>query len=328
MCIFIPWALTITSFACLVLIATSGWGSKGTLNDLYFFKANFTELDIMAPNLPSDDLTAALKYSAESNKLARVYEVHLYNFCERNSAERVVTYCSPKMGNYHFDPVKIWSLDSADTSTMKKEGEIKLLGEVAQKALDAYRGGALLMFISYQISFWATLATILAGMLAVYSRLGSFLTWLLSIISSVSTLAAVVVSTVTFSAFVGAMNKLLNPYNVHLTVGKQTLVLAWLAVLFGWAGTSFWLFSACCCSGRNNPHHRSNKGGLWSSKPSNYGRSGRVLVEKTGGSYQGVSNPFLAEDKEPLVTEYERPAVLGHSRQPSGKFEPLRHRDM
>lgn len=181
-CIFIPWALTITSFACLVLIATSGWGSKGTLNDLYFFKANFTELDIMAPNLPSDDLTAALKYSAESNKLARVYEVHLYNFCERNSAERVVTYCSPKMGNYHFDPVKIWSLDSADTSTMKKEGEIKLLGEVAQKALDAYRGGALLMFISYQISFWATLATILAGMLAVYSRLGSFLTWLLSIV--------------------------------------------------------------------------------------------------------------------------------------------------
>lgn len=181
-CIFIPWALTITSFACLVLIATSGWGSKGTLNDLYFFKANFTELDITAPNLPSDDLTAALKYSAESNKLARVYEVHLYNFCERNSAERVVTYCSPKMGNYHFDPVKIWSLDSADTSTMKKEGETKLLGEVAQKALDAYRRGAFLMFISYQISFWATLATILAGMLAVYSRLGSFLTWLLSIV--------------------------------------------------------------------------------------------------------------------------------------------------
>jgi hypothetical protein len=193
-CIFTPWALTIASFACLVLITIPEWGSKGILSDLYLFKANFTELDIMAPNLPSDDLTAALKYSAESNKLARVYEVHLYNFCERNSADSIVTYCSPKMANYHFDPITIWSLDSANTDTMPtntgagqhsamtKEDEIKLLGEVAQKALDAYRGGALLMFISYQISFWATLATILSGMLAVYSRFGSFLTWLLSIV--------------------------------------------------------------------------------------------------------------------------------------------------
>jgi hypothetical protein len=135
------------------------------------------------------------------------------------------------------------------------------------------------------------------------------------------------ISTVTFSAFVGAMNEILHPYIVHLTLGTQALVLAWLAVLFGWAGTFFWLFSACCCSGHNNPHHRSNKGGLWSSKPSDYGRGSCVLVEKKGGSYEGVSNPFLAEGKESLVTEYERPAVLSHSRQPSGKFEPLRHRD-
>ncbi len=179
-CIFTPWALTIASFACLVLI--SGSGSKGILSDLYFFKANFTKLDIMAPNLPSDDLTAALKHSAESNKLARVYEIHLYNFCERNSPDPVVTYCSPNMGDYHFDPITIWSLDSANTNTMTKEDEIKLLGEVGQKALDTYRGRALLMFISYQISFWATLVTILSGMLAVYSRFGSFLTWLLCIV--------------------------------------------------------------------------------------------------------------------------------------------------
>ena len=154
MCIFTPWALTIASFVCLVLITIPGWGLKGTLSDdLYFFKANFTELDIMAPNLPNDDLTAALKDSTESNKLARVYEVHLYNFCERNHAERVVTYCSPKMGDYHFDPITIWSLVmptnivAGQHSAMTKEDEIKLLGEVAQKALDAYRGRALPMFI-------------------------------------------------------------------------------------------------------------------------------------------------------------------------------------
>ena len=123
------------------------------------------------------------------------------------------------------------------------------------------------------------------------------------------------------------MNDILNPYHVRLTVGKQAFVLAWLAVLFSWAATSFWLFTACCCSGHNNPHHRSNKGGLWSSKPSNYGRGSRVLVEKTGGSYEGGPTQFVDEDKQPLVTVYESPTVLSHSREPSGKFEPFRHRD-
>ena len=78
------------------------------------------------------------------------------------------------------------------------------------------------------------------------------------------------------------MNQTLNPYRVHLTVGTQALGVAWLAVLLGLASTTFWLFSACCCSGRNNPHHRSNKGGLWSSRPSDYGRGGRVLAEEDG----------------------------------------------
>ncbi|KAK5704506.1 hypothetical protein LTR17_021814 [Elasticomyces elasticus] len=147
--------------------------------------------------------------------------------------------------------------------------------------------------------------------------------WLLSIVASLSTFAAVVTSTAIFSAFVGSMNEILKPYKVHLSVGTQALALVWFAVLFSWAGTAFWLFSACCCAGRNNPHHRSNKDGLWSSKSSN-GRHSGLRALKTGSSYEGVStNPFMAEDKEPLVTKYERPAM--HSREPSSKFEPLRH---
>lgn len=182
-CIFTPWVLTIASLACLVLITVPGWSSKGILSDLYLFKANFTELNVMAPNLPSKDLTAALQDSAVNNKLARVYEVHLYNFCERNKVDKVVTWCSPKMANYHFDPLPIWSLNTARKhDAMTKEDEIKLLGEKGQKALDAYHAAALPLFISYQVSYWATLVTILCGISAVFSRWGSFATWLLSIV--------------------------------------------------------------------------------------------------------------------------------------------------
>lgn len=74
------------------------------------------------------------------------------------------------------------NMGAGQQSAMTKQDEIKLLGDKAQQALDAYRGRALPMFIFYQISFWATLATILSGMLAVFSRFGSFMTWLLSFV--------------------------------------------------------------------------------------------------------------------------------------------------
>ena len=180
-CIFTPWVLTIASFVCIVLITISGWGSKGTVSGLHFFKANFTELDVTASNLPSDELTAALKQSAESNQLARVYEIHLWNFCERNTNERVVTWCSPKMKDYFFDPIMTWGLDSAQQN-MTGDEEGKILGKAAQETLDTYRGAGFWLFIAYEIALWASLTTILCGFLAIFSRIGSFLTWLFSIV--------------------------------------------------------------------------------------------------------------------------------------------------
>ena len=98
-------------------------------------------------------------------------------------------------------------------------------------------------------------------------------------------------------------------------------MITWLSVVFSWAGTLFWLFSICCCSGRSNPHHRSNKGGLWNAEQKGMGYGGRGMrVEKTGG-YAPVASPFLghaedeAGDRVPL-TSYP---------QPSGSYEPYRH---
>jgi hypothetical protein len=113
-------------------------------------------------------------------------------------------------------------------------------------------------------------------------------------------------------------------------MGTHALAVTWLAVLFSWAATLFWLFSVCCCSGRSNPHHKSNKGGLWSAEPkgqgyNNSGRGRGMKVEKTGGGYERVASPFLGghdSDRVPL-TDY--PQAQGHGRQQSGPFEPFRH---
>jgi len=60
--------------------------------------------------------------------------------------------------------------------------ENELLGKSGKEALDAYRHVAKWMFIAYEISFWTTLATLICSILAVFSRWGSFLTWILSIV--------------------------------------------------------------------------------------------------------------------------------------------------
>jgi len=274
----------------------------------------------------------------------------------------------------YFDPVAVWGLNSTDptatttatpTSTasnviesgishLKNSTEAledKVLGSSAKKAMDAYRKVAKWMFIAYEVSFWSTLATIIVSILAIFSRWGSFLTWILSIVrpappstlraptntlfqaSSVFTFGAVLTSTVLFGALTGAMQTLLHPYGIKLSMGTHALAVTWLAVLFSWAATLFWLFSVCCCSGRSNPHHKSNKGGLWAAEPkgqgyNNSGRGRGMKVEKTGGGYERVASPFLGgggghdSDRVPL-NDY--PQASGRGRQQSGPFEPFRH---
>jgi len=147
----------------------------------------------------------------------------------------------------------------------------------------------------------------------------------------------VLTSTILFGALVGTLQTLLHPYGIKLVLGGHALTIAWLAVAFSWAATLFWLFSVCCCSGRDNPHHRSNKGGLWAAEPKGQGYGGGrgrgLRVEKTGGGYERVGSPFVgggghdAErygDQVPLQSYPQQQA--GHSRgQSTGGFEPFRH---
>ena len=54
--------------------------------------------------------------------------------------------------------------------------------QLMKEALEAYRKIGKAMFYLYAVSFWATLATIVAGILAVCSRWGSLLTWILAFV--------------------------------------------------------------------------------------------------------------------------------------------------
>lgn len=156
---------------------------------------------------------------------------------------------------------------------------------------------------------------------------------IISQVSSVFTFAAVLTSTVLFSVLVTALNKVLKDYGISLSTTRETMIVGWLAVLFSFGGLFFWLFSICCCSGRSNPHHKSNKGGLWNAEPKGQGygdfasRGRGLQVEKTGGGYERVASPYVGahEDQVPL-NDYAQPIGYARPQQhQSVGLEPYRH---
>lgn len=346
-CIFTPMALTIASFICLILVEISG-SNTHMLNDLHFFEANLTNLTVPSSS-DNSVLSTAIDLVKSDGTLSNIYQVHLWNYCNGTS-NATLDACSKRKSEFVFDPLTVWGLtisNSSATSTSSSDNAVEsainsvknnvedyeddLLGDSATKALDAYRKVAKWMFIAYQISFWTTLATIVVGILAIFSRWGSLLTWILAFVSSFFTIAAVLTSTILFAVLVSALNEALKDYGIKLTLGHHVLVVSWLAVAFSWGATLFWLFSVCCCSGRSNPHHRSNKGGLWNAEPKGqgYGDNGRgrgLKVEKTGGGYERVASPYIGghhDDQVPLHDYGAQPA--GFNPHQGAGYEPYRH---
>ena len=111
--------------------------------------------------------------------------------------------CSGRTAGFTFDFIDTWGLNNTSAATDSSDNnsnnvieneannlkdkteqlENNLLGSTARKALEAYSKIGKAMFYLYAVSFWATLATIVAGILAVCSRWGSLLTWILAFVS-------------------------------------------------------------------------------------------------------------------------------------------------
>lgn len=275
-CIFTPWLLTVASFICILLIEVSGW-NRNILPDYYFMKVNFTDLSVSGASNLANTTTLTTSLREVQGDLANIYELHLWNWCESGIFNDTIQQCSPRTAGFTFDFINTWGLNDTTVASNVNSGDLSnnelqnsvddikdkteqlendLLGSTARKALQAYRKIGKAMFYLYAVSFWATLATLVAGLLAICSRWGSLLTWILAFGSSVVNTAAVAISTALYIALTEGLKGVLNDYDVSVTLGRNAMVVTWLSVVFGWAATLFWLFSICCCSGSSNPHHR------------------------------------------------------------------------
>ncbi|KAK4694887.1 hypothetical protein P7C71_g2763, partial [Lecanoromycetidae sp. Uapishka_2] len=258
-CIFTPMALTIASLVCLIIVGLGGTNKGNTsFNNLYFFRANTSDISIDPSliNLPSNALTDKIDNltSGTVNSVLDIkdfYHVHLWNYCDgdfkSNSSGGVsddVTFCSPHTNEFWFNPVEVWGLNNT--------GVDQFFSTELRDGLNTYHTVAKWMFIAYLVALISTIVEILVGFLALFSRLGSVATTIVSTVSTFFTIAFALTSTILYATLTGTFNSALEKYNIHGSLGHSIYITIWLAVAFSLASGLFWLFSSCCCSGRSD----------------------------------------------------------------------------
>lgn len=202
-CIFTPMALTIASFVCILLINLGGYSkSSSTLNELHFFEVDFSNFSSSSGS--SSELSVVLEAAVADGIIADFYQIHLWNYCKGNesstNSSSEVTWCSGRQTSFWFNPLEVWDLESVLNSTASSTSsseassiisslssnitalEDELIDKSARDALKTYKKVSKWMFAAYFASLWFLLATVVFGVLAIFSRWFSFITWILSIV--------------------------------------------------------------------------------------------------------------------------------------------------
>ena len=315
-------AFTIASLVCLIIVGLGGTNkNNSTYNSLYFFRANTSDINVDPSiiNLPSNELTdkiigeqsGAVKTALD---IKDFYHVSLWNYCSgdfsTNSTGGVhdrVTYCSPRQNQFWFNPVEVWGLNNT--------GVDQFISDELRNGLDTYKTVAKWMFICYLVALIATVVEILVGFLALFSRLGSLVTTIVSTVSSLFIIAFALTATILYSTLAGIFNTALNKYNIRGSLGRNIYVAIWLGVAFSCAAGLFWLFSSCCCSGRSDRIKGYDNNGKSS------GRGFRA--KETPYNYERMGSPINGGMPNNEAKKGYGMGNLGQQRQTA--YEPFRH---
>lgn len=211
-CVFTPMALTIASLVCIILINLGGYSKHSdTLNDLSFFELDFSNLTTSSTS--STELALVLDAAKSSGDIADFYQIHLWNYCTGNETDstsssnstKKVSSCSARKTNFWFDPLSVFNIEKVLNDTTSSitgttgtsasaliEGltgqnttalEDEFLDKSTRDALKTYKAVSKWMFIAYFVSLWLLLATVVFGVLAIFTRWFAFLTWIISLVS-------------------------------------------------------------------------------------------------------------------------------------------------
>lgn len=281
-CIFTPYLLSIASLICIILVG-SGCTRTGswTLDHLYFFRFNLEHMSASAVNtqqvqtLLNQANLPAIGVNQVQNAVSQIqhgvnvkdfYSVGLWGYCDgyiTNNTVYHTNWCSQPKAEFYFNPLRVWGLDN---SAMKSQ-----LPSGYNNAMKMYRDASKWMFIAYILSFVTTILELIVGFSAIFSRWGSCATTLISTAAFCFTAAASITATVLFTILKASVEGPLKPYGIRGYMGARMFATTWLAVVFALGASIFWMFSSCCCSGRDSDNRDSFAG---EKSPYDYGPLG------------------------------------------------------
>jgi len=290
-CIFTPMALTIASLVCLIIAGLGGTNQSNSFyNTLYFFRANTSDINVDPSllSLPSNALTDQIinqttSVAKTALNISDFYHVSLWNYCSGSFGSNStggtsdnVNFCSPHETYFWFNPVDVWNLNNTATD--------QFFSSELKAGLNTYRITAKWMAICYIVAVISTIVEILVGFTALFSRLGSLATTIISSVSSLFTIAFALTATILYATLTGTFNTALQKYNIQGSLGHAIYVTVWLAVAFSFGSGFFWLISSCCCSGRSDKikGYNDNEGGY-----------GRRKFQDAPHQYQRVESPLM-----------------------------------
>ncbi|KAJ6044061.1 hypothetical protein N7460_005416 [Penicillium canescens] len=331
-CIFTPYVLTIASLICIIMVGLGCTNaSSSTLNNLYFLRLDISNItassettteienalrDAGITSVTVDDLTSAIETIENESGLADYYDIGLWGYCEGDisGSKKNITSCSKPKAEFYFDPLSLFGLENTNAASA--------LGTDAKKIMNVYKAVSKWMFIAYLVAFIATCAQILVGIFAICSRWGSCVTTMVSIVAFLFTLGASLTSTIMFSIAKGSLGTAARAYGVKVSMGTNIYAATWLAVVFSLAGTLFWMFSTCCCSGRS-PYGHKNRGNA----------RGSVTAEKAPYTYEPIGAGHPPFGSQPYAqghnTAYPPPPAhhndIPMTNQRQNAYEPFRH---
>ncbi|KAJ5774228.1 Actin cortical patch SUR7/pH-response regulator PalI [Penicillium paradoxum] len=336
-CIFTPYVLTIISILCIILVGLgSTRSSSDTLNDLYFVRFDLSNIttgsetlskieDILKKaditSVKADEIENTIKKFQDNADIADFYGIGLWGNCKGNSTKGKfdVSSCTEPKAQYYFNPSEILGLSDEQ---LEKE-----LGSGFKKTMNVYKAVSKWMFIAYVIAFIATAAQLLVGVVAIFSRWGSCVTTIISLVAFLFTLAASLTSTIMFSIAKGSLGTPLKLYGIKLIMGKNMFAATWLAVVFSFAATLFWTFSTCCCSGRSPYGHkdRDHDSVPAEKAPYNYDPVGAAHPPPFSSQPNALQHGYNTSYPTPAYNYTNYNTNTNDNNQHSSAYEPFRH---
>lgn len=215
-------------------------------------------------NNATQELAAAIEEAEKESELRDFYDIGLFGYCEgeKHGSSFDVDFCSKPVGSFWFNPLVVWHLNVS--------GVHDIFPSHLQSNLQTYQKVSHWMFVAYVLSFAILVVQLLVGISAIFSRIGSIFTTIVSAvcpnpscsnrrpvtnhhISQIATgflIAANITSTALFATLVGVFNSSLKEYGIKSNLGANAFAASWIALGLSMVSTFFWLFSSCCCSGR------------------------------------------------------------------------------